>query len=124
MSVKMMLAAILTPLIFSGEVMAAPAMPFPTSPVETVIPVSSGCGLGVRRGPFDGCNAVYGGYYYRVQRRAYNHGYYDGYRVGYFDGYYDGSGGGLLVDQGACSGRHMYPVCNIYGRCWAACDWR
>jgi hypothetical protein len=27
----------------------------------------------------------------------------------------------LIVDQGACSGRAMYRVCDTYGTCWAAC---
>jgi hypothetical protein len=27
-----------------------------------------------------------------------------------------------MVDQGACSGRAQYRVCNAYGICWAACD--
>jgi hypothetical protein len=27
----------------------------------------------------------------------------------------------LIVDQGACSGREMYRVCDTYGTCWAAC---
>jgi hypothetical protein len=27
-----------------------------------------------------------------------------------------------LVDQGACSGRGMYRVCNDYGACWAVCN--
>ena len=114
MSIKTLLVAMLS---FSIGVAGALAMPFGAASAELTIPISSGCGIGLHRGPYGGCNVIYGGGY-RAQHHAYSHGYYDGYR----DGYYDGSGGGLMVDQGACSGRHMYRVCNIYGTCWAACN--
>jgi hypothetical protein len=123
MSIRTSLVASLALLICSGSVVAAQPMPFHPISTEVAIPISSGCGLGVRRGPFDGCNVIYGSYYrYGGGYRAYRHGYVRGYDDGYRDGYYDGSGA-LMVDQGACSGRQMYPVCNIYGRCWAACGW-
>jgi|PersoiStandDraft_1058852.scaffolds.fasta_scaffold05482_4 hypothetical protein len=93
-------------------------MPFHSAQAGLTIPVSSGCGIGVHRGPDNGCNAIYGGYYYRDHYRAYYRGYYDGYH----DGYYDGSGSSLIVDHGACSGGRIYRVCNVYGTCWAACD--
>jgi len=97
---------------------AAQAMPFHSAQAGLTIPVSSGCGIGVHRGPDNGCNAIYGGYYYRDHYGAYYRGYYDGYH----DGYYDGSGSSLIVDHGACSGGRIYRVCNVYGTCWAACD--
>lgn len=94
------------------------AMPFHTVHPGLTIHVGSGCGLGVHRGPFDGCNDyVYGGQY-----RSYYRGYYRGYNDGYYDGYYQGFGRSLIVDQGACSGRGMYRVCNDYGTCWAECN--
>ena len=95
---------------------AAEAMPFHPVHAGLTIQVSSGCGLGVHRGPYDGCNVVYGGYY-----RNYDYGYYDGYNRGYYRGYYDGSGRSRMVNQGACSGADMYRMCNVYGVCWAAC---
>jgi hypothetical protein len=117
MPLKTLLLAIITLLSFSVGVAGALAMPFRVASVELTIPISSGCGIGVHRGPYGGCNVIYGGDY-RAHYHAYSHGYYDGYR----DGYYDGSGRRRMVDQGACSGRHMYRVCNIYGTCWAVCN--
>jgi hypothetical protein len=96
-------------------------MPFHSTRIGLTIPVASGCGIGVHRGPFDGCNVIYGGHY-RAHSRAYSRGYHDGYREGYDDGYYDRSGGSLIVDQGACSGRGLHRVCDVYGICWAACN--
>ena len=116
MSIKTLLVAILTLLSFSLGIAGALAMPFRAASAELIIPISSGCGIGVHRGPYGGCNVIYDGGY-SARHHAYSHGYHDGYR----DGYYDGSSGGLVVDQGACSGRPMYRVCNIYGACWAAC---
>ena len=116
MPVKMFLVAIFTLFSFGVGVGAAQAMPFRSAQAGLTIPVASGCGIGVHRGPYDGCDAIYSGYY-RHHHRAYSRGYYDGYQ----DGYYDGSGGPRIVDQGACSGGRMYRVCNVYGRCWVAC---
>ena len=121
MAVKRLLVAIVTLLSFGVGVAAAQAMPFHSAQTGLTIPVASGCGIGVHRGPYDGCNVIYDGHY-RAHYRAYSRGYYDGYREGYYDGYYDGFGGSLIVDQGACSGRRMYRVCGVYGICWAACN--
>jgi hypothetical protein len=103
---------------------AAHAMPvalFRPAQAGLAIPVSSGCGIGVHRGPYNGCRPIYGGYYSDYYG-GYYRGYHRGYRDGYYDGYYDGSGPSLIVDQGACSGFPMYRVCNVYGICWAACN--
>ena len=121
MAVKKLLVAIVTLLSFGVGVATVQAMPFHSAQTGLIIPVASGCGIGVHRGPYDGCNIIYGGHY-RAHYRAYSRGYYDGYREGYYDGYYDGSNGSLIVDQGACSGRRMYRVCDVYGICWAACN--
>ncbi len=80
-----------------------------------VVPVSGGCGIGVHRGPFNGCNVAFWGY-----RHAYYRGYANGNRDGYFDGSY-GDGRGWLVDQGACSGLKPYLICAPDGSCWADC---
>jgi hypothetical protein len=120
MAVKTLLAATLTLLSFAVVIAAAQAMPFHSAQAGLTIPIASGCGIGVHRGPYAGCDAIYGGHY-RRHYRAYNHGYYNGYYNGYQDGYYDGSSGTLIVDQGACSGFRMYRACNIIGRCWMAC---
>jgi hypothetical protein len=96
---------------------AAQAMPFHPAHAGFTTPVASGCGIGVHRGPYDGCAPIYGGYY-----RSYYRGYYRGYYDGYYDGYHHGPGRSLMVDQGACSGRGMYRVCNVYGECRAACN--
>jgi hypothetical protein len=116
---KTLLVAVLALLGSVAGVAAAPAMPLhpASAPSELIIPVGSGCGLGVRRGPYGECNVIYGGHY-SARDRAYHRGYYDGYR----QGYYDGTGRSLMVDQGACSGYRMVRVCNIYGSCWAACE--
>ena len=71
----------------------AHAMPVAAiSPTQTglTFTVSSGCGIGVHRGPFDGCDPVYvyDGYY-GAYSRGYRLGYYRGYRRGYYRGYYD-----------------------------------
>ena len=83
-------------LVFVLGIHCAPnanAMPIVAiSPAQTrlTIPVSSGCGIGVHRGPFDGCDPVYvyDGYYWAYSR-GYRLGYYRGYRRGYYRGYYD-----------------------------------
>jgi hypothetical protein len=95
---------------------AAQATPFHSAHARFIIPVASGCGIGVHRGPYDGCEPIYGGYH-----RSFYRGYYHGYNNGYHYGYYDEPGRSLLVDQGNCSGRGNYLVCNAYGVCWAAC---
>jgi hypothetical protein len=97
-------------------VAVAQAMPFHSAPAGLVIQVADGCGIGVYRGPYGDCKPIYRGYDY-----DYNRSYYRGYRHGYYDGYSDGSGRSRLVNQGACSGRDMVRVCNVYGVCWATC---
>jgi hypothetical protein len=101
-------------------VVAVQAMLFQPAKAGFIIPVASGCGIGVHRGPYDGCEPIYGGYY-RSNYRSYDRSYYRGYYDGYYYGYDHGPGRSLLVDQGACSGRGMYRVCNVYGECRAAC---
>ncbi len=86
---------------------AVQAMPFHSAHTGFIIPVASGCGIGVHRGPYDGCEPIYGGYH-----RSFYRGYH---------GYYNGPGRSLLVDQGGCSGRGNYRICNAYEECWAAC---
>lgn len=102
---------------------AAEAMPFNPAHSGFIIPVSSGCGIGVHRGPYDGCDPIYGGYYrsyYGGYYRSYHRGYYRGYYDGFYDGFYRWPGRSLIVDQGACSGLRMYRICNAYG-CWLVC---
>ncbi|HEX5508835.1 MAG TPA: hypothetical protein VFX37_10065 [Pseudolabrys sp.] len=80
-----------------------------------ILPVAGGCGIGVHRGPFNGCNVAY-----RPYRHAYYRGYVHGYRDGYLDDVY-GHGPAWLVDQGACSGLKPYLICAPGGPCWADC---
>jgi hypothetical protein len=35
------------------------AIPFYPAQVSLIVPVASGCGLGVRRGPFEQCDPIY-----------------------------------------------------------------
>jgi hypothetical protein len=86
----------------------AQAMPLaPPLPVPSVnIPVSSGCGLGVHRGPFDGCGVVYDGNYVPFARGPYNR---------YYVGFY-GAG------AGACGGRGTHYICNRIGLCRVVCN--
>jgi hypothetical protein len=65
-----------------------------SSQFALIVPVGSGCGLGVRRGPFFDCTPVhvYGGSYsgyHRAHVRSYKRGYFRGYRSGYYRGYRD-----------------------------------
>jgi len=71
------------------------------------------CGIGVHRGPYNGCRPVSGGYY---------NGYYNGYYEGYHDGYYGDYGPSLVVDTGLCWNRGTHRVCNSFGLCWRACN--
>ena len=88
-------------LIFA--ITAAEAMPFHRPQTNMITPVASGCGLGVHRGPYDGCYPIYG--------------YYIGYGGGYRNNYYTG-----FVSRGVCSGRGTHLACNFYGTCWVACN--
>lgn len=101
---KRYLFALLVTFAVTGAV-CAEAMPLgPIAAPALRIPVASGCGLGVHRGPFDGCEPVYGGYY---------PGYDRGYRNNYYVGYNRG---------GVCGGRGTHLACNFYGICWVACN--
>ena len=87
----------------AAHTQAAPA----TGPIAgpaLSIRVASGCGLGVRRGPFDGCEIVYDGNYAGIGRSPYNH-YYVGFGRGRF-----------------CSGGGTHLVCNSFGRCRIVCN--
>jgi hypothetical protein len=111
---------------------AITVVPFGPPQVGLTIPVTSGCGIGVRRGPFDGCTPIYGVYggYYGGHYRGYYLGYHRGYRRGYYrgyrDAYYDGpyvryhdDGGVIAVDKGFC-GFGSYLACS-HGSCWRFC---
>ena len=93
------------------------------------IEVGSGCGLGVRRGPLDGCDPayIYGGYDSDYDR-GFRHGYHHGYRRGYYDGYHDayypyvryhGVGDVVVVGQPVCA-FGSYLRCS-HGTCWQIC---
>ena len=79
---------------------AAEAMPMHRAQVDFILPVASGCGLGVHRGPYDGCYPIYGGYF-----RSYRNAYYVG-----------------PVSGGVCGGRGTHLACTYYGMCWVACN--
>jgi hypothetical protein len=96
---------------------AAQAMPLHAGHAGSfILSVADGCGIGVNRGPYDGCNTIYGGYSHSdfQSYRSYEHAYENDY-------YYAGPRRSLMVDQGQCSGRRIYRVCNVYGLCWAHC---
>lgn len=105
--------------------------PPPAPQAGSVVLVGGGCGLGVRRGPYDGCDVVYRGAYrphYRSDARRQYRGPSRSYALGYYRGFHDGyneaaGSGRLLVDQGACGERGMVSVCGGDGVCWAACHW-
>ena len=87
----------------AGDAQAMPvAIPIAT-PALSIL-VASGCGLGVHRGPFDGCETVYDGNFTGARRSPYNQ-------------YYVGFGRG-----GFCSGRGTHLACNRFGSCWIACN--
>jgi hypothetical protein len=107
------------------------AMPVaPLVPVQTglTVHVSSGCGLGVRRGPLGQCIPVYDGNGNEVYCRAYRRGYYRSYRQDYYHGYraanypyvsHVNDTGVIVVDKGVC-GFGSYLSC-AYGTCWRFC---
>jgi hypothetical protein len=81
------------------------AMPVPSIAAPAVsIQVASGCGLGVHRGPFDGCETVYDGNYAGAGRFPGNH-YYVGFNRG-----------------GLCGGRGTHLDCNRFGQCRVVCN--
>ena len=86
---------------------------------------AGGCGIGVHRGPYNGCGPVYGGYYngyYDGYYDGYNGGYYEGYYEGYHDAYYGNYGPSRVVETGLCWGRGTHRVCNGFGSCWRVCN--
>ena len=94
-----LLAAVVTVLFL--DPFAARAIPFYPPQTSLIVPVGSGCGLGVRRGPFEACDPIY----------------YAGYGSGYRTNYYTG-----FVTRGVCNGRGTHLACNFYGICWVACN--
>ena len=80
---------------------AAWAIPFYPAQASLIVPIASGCGLGVRRGSLDACDPIY----------------YAGYGSGYRNNYYTG-----FVSRGVCNGRGTHLACNVYGICWVACN--
>ena len=102
-SIASLSATLFAVLIFVFGISTARAMPLEPLHAGLLIPVASGCGLGVHRGPLDGCYPVYG--------------YYAGYGGGYRNNYYTGFNSG-----GVCSGRGTHLACNRYGICWVACS--
>jgi hypothetical protein len=97
------LSATIFVFVFVFGISAAQAMPFHQLQTNSIIPAASGCGLGVHRGPFDGCYPIYS--------------YYAGYDRGYRNSYYTG-----FVSRGVCGGRGTHLACNFYGICWVACN--
>jgi hypothetical protein len=97
--------AMVTACCFSGALLfglsRANAMPLLQLKVSAIVPVASGCGLGVRRGPYERCDPIY----------------YAGYSSGYRNNYYIGP-----VSGGVCGGRGTHLACNLYGICWIACN--
>jgi hypothetical protein len=113
-------------LVISGtsSTYAIPVVALAAAQTGLTIQVGSGCGLGVRRGPFNGCDPVYvyGGYglgYYQGYRR----GHYRGYRDTYYDGSpyfrFDNGQDVIAVDKGFC-GFGSYLSCS-HGLCWRFC---
>ena len=95
-------------------IVGAQSMPFHQIPAGSAVSLAGGCGIGVHRWPYNGCNPVYYGSYYGDYYMGYRHGY----RHGYYVGRYQSS---RLVDHGPCNDGRMYPVCDDLGVCWAAC---
>lgn len=94
-------ATLLHVIVFVFGVSAAQAMPMHLQQASLVVPVASGCGLGVHRGPLDGCYPLY------------FTGYYSGGRNNYYTGF---------NSRGVCYGRGTHLACNPYGICWVACN--
>ena len=82
-------------LAFGCSAMAVQAMPFSSNPNRSnlVLPAADGCGFNKYRDARGICRPQYVIERYR-KRPLY----------------------------GACSGVNSYRVCNLYGRCWMACD--
>jgi hypothetical protein len=112
--------------VFGGSTAyAMPVAPLGPTQATLTIKVGSGCGLGVRRGPFNGCDPVYDGNGNEGDYRAYRRGYYRSYRQ---DGYraanypyvsHVNDTGVVVVDKGVCD-FGSYMSCN-HGSCWRFC---
>src|SRR5215475_1848630 len=83
------------------DLSAAAAMPFQRLQATTIVPVASGCGLGVRRGPFDRCDPYH----------------YIGYRSSSLYAYYIGPVCGRV-----CCERISHLPYNSYGSCLIGCN--
>jgi hypothetical protein len=87
--------------VFVFGIAPAHAIPMQRLQASVIIPVASGCGLGMHRGQFERCYPIY----------------YAGYDRGYRNPYYAGP-----VNRGVCGGLGTHLACNIYGICWVACN--
>jgi hypothetical protein len=94
-------AMLLSVLLLIFGLPAAHAIPLYPQQASLLVPVASGCGLGVHRGPLDGCYPLYFAGYYGSNRNN----YYTGFN-----------------SRGVCSGRGTHLACNPYGICWVACN--
>ena len=94
-------AMLLSVLLLISGLSAAHAIPPHPKQANLLLPVASGCGLGVHRGPLDGCYPLY------------FTGYYSSNRNNYYTGF---------NSRGVCSGRGTHLACNSYGICWVACN--
>ena len=100
------------PLVVCMTMCAAQTQAMPVGPATApalIISVASGCGLGVHRGTYDGCETVYDGNYAGAGRSPYNHYYVGQYFVGSDRG-------------GFCGGRGTHLVCNSFGLCRVVCN--
>jgi hypothetical protein len=92
--------------------LTAQAMPLGNNRTQAnlIVPVASGCGIGVHRGPYNGCRPIYRDYY---------NGYYNGQLEGYYKGFHDACygdyGSSYVVETGRCWGRGTHRVCNALG---------
>ena len=89
-------------LLFGIGLPTAKAMPLQQLQSNLIIPAASGCGLGVHRGPLDGCFPI-----------QISPGDTPPYRTNYYVGY---------VSRGVCEGRGTHVACNRFGLCWVACN--
>jgi len=94
-------AILLHVLVFVLGISEGRAIPLQARQASLVVPVASGCGLGVHRGPLDGCYPLYFSGYFGSDR----------------NNYYTGFNG-----RGVCYGRGAHLACNQYGICWIACN--
>jgi hypothetical protein len=93
-------------LIAGVTVGAAQTQAMPVSPIavsSVIIPVASGCGLGVHRGPVDGCETIFDGNFAGAGRNPYNQ------YVGF-------------ARNRICGGRGAHLACNGSGLCRVVCN--